>query len=107
MDKEEVIQKLREAGVKAATVTYYGANDEGGEIDIRAEGADGVGIHLEDSLANAVEAFVDNLQSEYHAGFENDDGGGGAVVFDVDSGEVTYSRYNLRVVEDYEEPLKL
>lgn len=41
------------------------------------------------SLAEALEQMVDDLIALHHSGFENNDGGGGAITFDAQAQSVT------------------
>lgn len=121
-NKAILMGALAAAGVKIASVQYDGNGDSGGveDVDLAPKpGEDQKTILLAVSygwlrerfvtmsikqmdLESALSAFVDgDLISHFgHSGYENDEGGGGEAVFDVEKGTITLNHYDYIIERD-------
>lgn len=123
-NKAEILVALSELGVKLIEVQYSGANDSGDEFEIRttpnvkeslqntkvlkksikhvfdsisrthAEHISETNESLEDAFADLVEEII---AMNGHSGWENNDGGGGHFLLNVQSGEFTLEHYHNEV----------
>lgn len=58
------------------------------------------------SLQQALEHFIwAELVEMYHAGFENNDGGGGEIHWDLENDKITYRRWNYETVRCNDETI--
>jgi len=125
LNKDAILTAMRAAGITSVTASYTGEGDEGSPTDLQAEPAD-VDLDVELTMAvqtsewdeaqrcwawsdietrmtldEAMSAFVDEVIQEYHAGFEDGEGGGGELMFDAAAMTVTYNNFNYVVERDY------
>lgn len=117
-NKQAIIEALKPHGIVKVVVEYYGGGDSGGTEDVRLELDNGETVYPPDvsviyaearsrynletrsfevetvskkekPLAAVLDEFAMHLVESHHAGWENNDGGRGSVVFDVNSNEIT------------------
>lgn len=108
----KIFETLAAQGVDEVTATYYGGGDEGGVQDIEANPpaacvptavigttANNKPIDLEDAIRD----FCDELVYGQHRGWENNEGGGGTLVFDVKTKTISLDHYDNEVKEEYQD----
>lgn len=101
---KELSAELMLAGVRTVEATYSGAGDEGyidecvlyGEDrEVLGSGSERV-FNGEGDLTNEVMGFVDQvIDASGHAGYENNEGGGGNLLIDLSSGVVRLHHYDF------------
>jgi hypothetical protein len=127
-NKSAIMDALRKQSVKSAVAEYSGNGDSGNTttICINPEESDSilldqVSIKVESSsfdaesriwshnvvdkvlsLEGAIEDFIDLvIEQNGHEGYENGDGGGGDVTFDVEADTVTHDHYDNIVEQNH------
>ena len=104
--REKLLTKLREMGVTDIEVEYSGYGDSG-QLESTTYtpkiGTDvdfdsippfwGNGDPIKRNLDSAVSDFVWDVISGHYGGFENNEGGGGTVIWDVANDKITLEHY--------------
>ncbi len=101
-----LFDELKYLGAKSVTVDYSGGGDSGdvgdtvcNEIDLSDNSLQFNSVNSlvnsgnSVSIMNALREVTFDMMSRHHSGFENNEGGGGSVVFDIENGTVTWSGY--------------
>jgi hypothetical protein len=108
--KPALINALASLGVAKVIVEYDGEGDSGQINSVSATGAGGQPVDLtrpapnpigdgsHATLAAVIELFAWDALDVYHAGFENNDGGFGALTIEVGEGRFTLE-HNSRFVD--------
>ncbi len=124
-NKTAILEAMKKAGIKTATVEYTGQGDSGDGMDVSVEGGfqlvidTGVTILVENSrwneverrwetdavlketsLGDALEKMAEDLIELHHSGYEDGDGGGGSITFDADAESLSYEYYNYYTEKD-------
>ena len=89
--KDELLASMRANAVTRMRIEYSGSGDDGCIDCIQAEPAVADAQRCK-ALDEQAERLTEALIDEYHAGFENNDGGCGVVVVDAGSGQIDYER---------------
>ena len=122
-NKTKIIEALKAAGITSATAEYTGEGDSGNGCDTTlmpavkdfpkvtvktasSEFIDGKWksseVEKPMDVDDAIREFVDDLiELHNHSGYENGDGGGGTVTFNVDTDSFTYEHYDNIVEQEY------
>jgi hypothetical protein len=128
MNKRTLLDALRASGACRAAVSYEGGGDSGYADNVSAQDAGNAEIALtsmtkyfvvqctrkdslwhwqvveqERTLAETMADFAMQLVCRLHAGWENNEGGFGKVVFDIDAGLVRIEHSTYVVETEYEE----
>ena len=84
--RNELLPQLRALGVKEVIAEYEGYGDSGNIEDVTVQPA---GIELPDDLSREVGDFAWSVAYHQHPGFENNEGGYGALTWDVSADSIT------------------
>jgi len=95
-------QTLAAAGVTTIVGEYSGSGDEGNFNGVFVVGPNGfpAKYELPEKIEELIEQVTDIVASP---GYENNDGGGGSITLNVETGTIVHESYDL-VVERYEYP---
>lgn len=81
--RSELLEQLRELGVETVTAEYDGSGDEG-----QIGTPEGGSVSLPHELAMAVEELFYGVLEELYAGWENNEGGFGQFVWNVQADKI-------------------
>ena len=92
---------LKEQGVSAIVGAYSGSGDEGQFDSVEAVKSDG--MPAEYDVPSRIEKLLEDLfDSAVDSGFQDNEGGGGHLIIEIEMGRVRHTGYyNVTVQEDY------
>lgn len=84
-DREDLLKKLRDAGITKVNVIYSGSGDEGFIDEINY-----TPLEPDDAMHRDLDDFFwEEIIQMHHEGFHNNDGGYGDVVWDIATDTIT------------------
>src|SRR5438105_284333 len=109
--KQELLkftEVLKNAGIRAVSVTYSGCGDQGRTEAPQLEGAAGNPIDVSDAGGTLdFDVLGDQLAKFVPEGYENDEGGWGTITFDVESGKIRVEHNWYETVSHAEDPREI
>jgi uncharacterized protein DUF6878 len=95
--RDAIIAAMKTLGVATLSVNYDGEGDQGQVNEMFGLDAQNKRVNI-DAHLQAIEDFTWDVLQLHHAGFDNNDGGYGELVFNVADGTCELSHYD-RVVD--------
>ena len=81
-----ILRRLRLAGIREVSCTYDAYGDSGNWEEVTIDSGT---VVASDDLVSAIGNFVLDVAYHHHAGFENNEGGFGEVIWDIKADSIT------------------